>query len=376
VFEGLKAVMNLTTEIPARVVIDILRQAGKASVLRRQFPKAEILLREALLRARDVYGENHLKYADCLVDYAFYLLNVDGVVKSVQAYEKALTVREKILGKENLLVARAYEELAYATYVNEYNSGQFKTAKFYADTSLTIMQKIIPSNHLLMASSQRVLALILEEIAIDLNDKKQSTEMLNQAEQLHLSAVSLSSSAFGEMNVQTAKHYGNLGRLYQTMEKFDQAEQMHLKAIHIKETLLGKDDYEVALSIGHLASLYNYDLEEFIKAEELYLRSIAISLRLFGPAYSGLEYDYRGLVRVYELSTDWENVYKYISKLADWKDLRRAKETDSNHELFYTTTTARIPLTKILQSLNTSSTNSSYSKSSENSSPSSMLNST
>ena len=79
----------------------------------------------------------------------------------------------------------------------------------------------------------------------------------------------------------------------QTMEKFHQAEQMHLKAIHIKETLLGKDDYEVALSIGHLASLYNYDLEELNKAEELYLRSIAISLRLFGPAYSGLEYDYR-----------------------------------------------------------------------------------
>ena len=105
--------------------------------------------------------------------------------------------------------------------------------------------------------------------------------------------MALSSSAFGEMNVQTAKHYGNLGRLYQTMEKFHQAEQMHLKAIHIKETLLGKDDYEVALSIGHLASLYNYDLEELNKAEELYLRSIAISLRLFGPAYSGLEYDYR-----------------------------------------------------------------------------------
>ena len=69
-----------------------MRQAGKASVLRREFPKAEILLREALLRARDVYGENHLKYADCLVDYAFYLLNVDGVTKSVQAYEKALSV--------------------------------------------------------------------------------------------------------------------------------------------------------------------------------------------------------------------------------------------------------------------------------------------
>merc|ERR1711994_579221 len=104
---------------------------------------------------------------------------------------------------------------------------------------------------------------------------------------------------------------------------------------------------------------------------ELYLRSIAISLSVCGPAYSGLEYDYRGLVRVYELSTDWENVYKYISKLADWKDLRRAKETDSNHELFYTTTTARIPLTKILQSI-TSTNSSSFTKSnSENTSTSS-----
>lgn len=89
---GLKAVLSLTADVPTRVVIDVLRQAGKASVLRRQFPKAEILLREALLRARDVYGENHLKYADCMVDYAFYLLNVDGVMKSVQAYEKALSV--------------------------------------------------------------------------------------------------------------------------------------------------------------------------------------------------------------------------------------------------------------------------------------------
>ena len=116
---GLKAVMNLTAEIPARVVIDILRQAGKASVLRRQFPKAEILLREALLRARDVYGENHLKYADCLVDYAFYLLNVDGVVKSVQAYEKALTV-SKLL-KSHFFKKKSEEKMSYIV-TNYYNT--------------------------------------------------------------------------------------------------------------------------------------------------------------------------------------------------------------------------------------------------------------
>ena len=70
------------------------------------------------------------------------------------------------------------------------------------------------------------------------------------------------------------------------------AEMMHLRAIRIKEDVLGMEDYEVALSVGHLASLYNYDLHQPREAETLYLRSIQISLSLFGPTYSGLEYDY------------------------------------------------------------------------------------
>lgn len=85
----------------------------------------------------------------------------------------------------------------------------------------------------------------------------------------------------------------------QTMERYEEAEKMHLKAIQIKETLLGAEDYEVALSVGHLASLYNYDMREYSKAEQLYLRSIKIGRKLFGPSYSGLEYDYRGLIQVW-----------------------------------------------------------------------------
>lgn len=53
---------------------------------------------------------------------------------------------------------------------------------------------------------------------------------------------------------------------------------MHLKAIAIKERLLGAEDYEVALSVGHLASLYNYDMQKYEEAEELYLRSISIGV--------------------------------------------------------------------------------------------------
>jgi tetratricopeptide (TPR) repeat protein len=102
-------------------------------------------------------------------------------------------------------------------------------------------------------------------------------KLLKESEELHQSALQLSLEAFGEVNVQTAKHYGNLGRLYQSMEKYEEAEKMHKKAIKIKTDLLGPYDYEVGLSIGHLASLYNYHMKKHREAEALYLKSIEIS---------------------------------------------------------------------------------------------------
>jgi hypothetical protein len=63
-------------------------------------------------------------------------------------------------------------------------------------------------------------ALILEEIGIDSHDKAQEDNFLKEAQELHLQSLELARKAFGENNVQTAKHYGNLGRLYQSMQKY------------------------------------------------------------------------------------------------------------------------------------------------------------
>jgi len=62
--------------------------------------------------------------------------------------------------------------------------------------------------------------LILEEIAIDSHQNETELRLLEEAQELHLSSLMLAMKAFGENNVQTAKHYGNLGRLYQSMHKF------------------------------------------------------------------------------------------------------------------------------------------------------------
>jgi tetratricopeptide (TPR) repeat protein len=334
----IKSLQQLNRFTPILTVIDVYRQAAKTSVVKREFKRAETLINQAMIVCKETFGVRedqhkytigviHLKLADLFLDYGFYLLNVDLISHSVKLYEMALEIREHIFGLKsnevnNLLIAMNHEELGYACYVQEYSSGNFLKADYHANKAMSIVTQLLPQNHLLLASAKRVKALILEEIAIDSHDKQEIERMLSQSEILHISALDMARQAFGEMNVQTAKHYGNLGRLYQSMKRYTEAEAMHLKAIQIKEQLLGRNDYEVALSLGHLASLYNYDMHMFEKAEELYLRSIDIGINLFGVGYSGLEYDYRGLCRVYSHLRDSDKLYHFINKLHNWKHLR------------------------------------------------------
>ncbi|XP_016948733.1 amyloid protein-binding protein 2 [Drosophila biarmipes] len=322
IWSGL-AMQHLRGSAPPRIIIDVLRQAAKACVVKRDFARANLLICQAVRRAREHFGVTHQKYGDALLDYGFFLLNVDSVFQSVNVYKEALAVRRGIFGNMNFHVAIAHEDLSYAYYVHEYSTGDFSCAQDHVDKAVNIMKNLVPSNHLMLASAKRVKALLLEEIALDkMADGMDEEDLLLQSEELHNFALLLSLEVFGEVNVQTAKHYGNLGRLYQTMNRFEEAERMHQKAIKIKTDLLGAFDYEVGLSIGHLASLYNYQMKKYRDAEKLYLRSIDISLRLFGHSYSGLEYDYLGLCHVYETLHDFEKYLKYAHTLENWQMLR------------------------------------------------------
>uniref|UniRef100_A0A8C9RPK1 Amyloid protein-binding protein 2 n=1 Tax=Scleropages formosus TaxID=113540 RepID=A0A8C9RPK1_SCLFO len=318
----IEAMREITVGLPVKVVVDVLRQASKACVVKREFRKAEQLIKHAVFLAREHFGHKHPKYSDTLLDYGFYLLNVDNICQSVAIYQTALDIRQSVFGGKNIHVATAHEDLAYSSYVHQYSSGKFDNALFHAERAIDIITHILPEDHLLLASSKRVKALILEEIAIDCHNKETEERLLQEAHDLHLSSLQLAKKAFGEFNVQTAKHYGNLGRLYQSMRKFKEAEEMHVKAIQIKEQLLGQEDYEVALSVGHLASLYNYDMNQYDDAEKLYLRSIAIGKKLFGEGYSGLEYDYRGLIKLYNSVGNFEKVFEYHNILSNWNRLR------------------------------------------------------
>ncbi|GFR91773.1 amyloid protein-binding protein 2 [Elysia marginata] len=318
------AILELTPSMPPIAIVDVMRLCSKACVVKREFKVAELLIKYAVAFAKEKFGKYHPKYADTLLDYGFFLLNYDCVIPAVKVYQLALDIRLSVFGGNNLYVAIACEDLAYASYVNEYSLGKFQHANDHAEKSMSILSKILPDDHLLLSSSKRVKALILEEIGIDCNNRDEERKLFEEALSLHLSTLEQARQTFGEENVQTAKHYGNLGRLFQSMKRYEDAERMHKQAIEIKERLLGPDDYEVALSVGHLASIFNYDLANYDEAEKLYLRSVKIVRELFGEGYSGLEYDYRGLVRLYTQRGEFVKANHYNEIINRWSVIRDA----------------------------------------------------
>eukprot|EP00111_Clytia_hemisphaerica_P008768 TCONS_00025638-protein len=322
---AVQAVQEISCDLSPKIIVDTLRQACKVCIIKRIFSQAHIYINEALKLAKYWFGEDHPKYADCLADYGFYLISVDSVTASVKFYVMALQIRQSLFGDRNLVTSMTHEDLAYAIYVRDYSIGNFESARGHAEQALKTMVELLPEDHLMLSSVKRVQALILEEIALDSDNKVMEARLLGCAEKLHLDALKLAKQTFGEGNVQTAKHYGNLGRLYQSMKRFKEAEVNHVNAIEIKEKLLGKEHYEVALSIGHLASLYNYDMKRYDLAEPLYLRSIDIGRKLFGVWYSGLEYDYRGLAHLYEKTNQHQQSSTYHMALHDWMEERRNK---------------------------------------------------
>lgn len=64
----------------------------------------------------------------------------------------------------------------------------------------------------------------------------------------------------------------------------------------------------------------------------MYLRSIKIGIALFGEAYSGLEYDYRGLLRVYLNLQNQDKTMEYMSIIHRWKHLRDDLNLDAEEE--------------------------------------------
>jgi tetratricopeptide (TPR) repeat protein len=150
-------------------------------------------------------------------------------------------------------------------------SAQYEQAEPLLQRALAIRERVLGSEHHDTATSLNNLALLYW------NQGK-----FEQAEPLYQRSLAIRERVLGSEHPDTSESLNNMASLYQDQGKFEQAEPLYQRAIAIDEKVFGPEHPEVATDLNNLASLYQ-DQGKYEQAEPLYQRAQAIRERWQKP---------------------------------------------------------------------------------------------
>jgi tetratricopeptide (TPR) repeat protein len=200
-----------------------------------------------------------------------------------QPLERALALREKLLGPEHLDVAQSLNNLA-ALY---HAQGQYAKAESLYQRALAIREKALGPVHPDTAASLTSLAGLYW-----------ATGAYGKAEPLYQRALAIYEQAFGPDHPYTAASLSNLAVLYRAMGAYGKAEPLYQRALAIYEQALGPAHHDTARSLSNLAMLYDI-MGAYGKAEPLYQRALAIYEQALGPDHPSMVTSLNNLAGLY-----------------------------------------------------------------------------
>jgi tetratricopeptide (TPR) repeat protein len=143
-------------------------------------------------------------------------------------------------------------------------SAQYAQAEPLLQRALAIRERVLGPEHLDTATSLNNLAGLYW-----------SQRQYAQAEPLYQRALTIDEKVYGPDHPDVATDLNNLARLYQDQGKYEQAEPLYQRALAICERVLGPDHPDTAQSLNNLARLYQAQ-GKYEQAEPLYQRARAI----------------------------------------------------------------------------------------------------
>ncbi|MBD2594210.1 tetratricopeptide repeat protein [Nostoc spongiaeforme FACHB-130] len=260
-----------------------LYQEGKYSTA---IPLAE----RALAIREKVLGNVHPDVATSLNNLAGLYEKQGKYQQAEPFYLRALAIRGKVLGNVHPDVATSLNNLAFLFQAQ----GKYQQAEPLYLRSLAIREKVLGKEHLDVATSLNNLALLY-----DTQGKYQ------QAEPLYLRSLAIFEKVLGNSHPSVATSLNNLALLYNSQGKYQQAESLYLRSLAISEKVLGKEHPDVASSLNNLAALYQLQ-GKYQQAEPLYLRALAIVEKVLGNSHPNVASSLSNLAGLYQLQGNYQ----------------------------------------------------------------------
>ncbi|HKX26841.1 MAG TPA: CHAT domain-containing tetratricopeptide repeat protein [Blastocatellia bacterium] len=204
--------------------------------------------------------------------------------------ERALEIRQKVLGPEHPEVAAALTGLA-----NCYRGkGEYGKADPLYQRALAIREKALEADHPDLAASLINLANLYNE-----------TSQFMKAESYYQRALSIYERALGPEHPLVGLSLNNLAALYLRRGDYAKAEPLYRRSLSIGEKVLGPEHPNVGSTLTNLALLY-YFRGDYAQAEPLYRRALAIKEKVLGPDHPSLAYSLNDLARLYSDRGDYD----------------------------------------------------------------------
>ena len=170
----------------------------------------------------------------------------------------------------------ADDPIAEATALNRealalYQDHRYAEAEPLFKRALAIIDEVLGSNHLLVAS-----------MSIYLAERYREQNRYAEVAPLYLRAAEIQEKALGPSHPDIAKTLNTLAAFYVERGNYAEAERLHKRALAIREEALGPDHADTAASLNNLAGVYRKEGRN-ADARPLYERALAIFEKALDP---------------------------------------------------------------------------------------------
>ncbi|MGA6827415.1 tetratricopeptide repeat protein [Nitrospira sp. NS4] len=271
-------------EIATEKAAHLLNQAGVYLSKRARYIEAKPLYQRALAIREQVLGPEHPDTAASLNDLASLYGSQGRYAEAEPLYQRALAIREQVLGPEHPDTAASLNNLA-SLYRSQ---GRYAEAEPLYQRALAIREQVLGPEHPDTAASLNDLASLYG-----------SQGRYAEAEPLYQRALAIREQVLGPEHPDTATSLNGLAGLYESQGRYVEAEPLYQRTLFISERVLGPEHPDTAASLNNLASLYRSQ-GRYAEAEPLYQRALAIWERVLGPEHPHTAASLNNLASLYE----------------------------------------------------------------------------
>jgi tetratricopeptide (TPR) repeat protein len=246
------------------------------------YAQARLLHDRALAIREKVLGPEHLDTSASLNNLAGLLQAQGNHTGARPLCERALAIKEKVLGPEHPDVATGLNNLATMLY----HQGDLAGARPLFERALAIQEKVLGPEHPDTAIGINNLARLLEEQGD-----------LMRARPLYERTLAIREKVLGPEHPATATGLNNLADLLRAQSDLAGARPLFERALAIYEKVLGSEHPNTATTLNNLARLLQAQ-GDLIGAQRHFERALAIDEKVLGPEHPDTATDLNNLANL------------------------------------------------------------------------------